>query len=82
MAEHGVPAWVITLATDGTDGPTDAAGATVNEKTIERALTLGLDANSALDRHDSYPFFQQLGGLHQIGATGTNVADLTIAIRP
>jgi glycerate 2-kinase len=81
LAEHGVPAWVITLATDGTDGPTDAAGATVNEQTIDRALALGLDAKLALDRHDSYSFFQQLGDLHLIGATGTNVADITIAIR-
>lgn len=82
LAIHHIPAWVITLATDGTDGPTDAAGVTVNETTIDRALALGLDAQSALDRHDSYPFFQQLGDLHQIGATGTNVADITIAIRP
>jgi glycerate 2-kinase len=82
LASNKVPAWVMTLATDGTDGPTDAAGVTVNETTIERALMLGLDAKSALDRHDSYPFFQQLGDLHLIGATGTNVADITIAIRP
>jgi glycerate 2-kinase len=82
LSEHGVPAWVITLATDGTDGPTDAAGATVNEQTIDRALALGLDAKRALDRHESYPFFQQLGDLHLIGATGTNVADITLAIRP
>jgi glycerate 2-kinase len=82
LAEHGIPAWVITLATDGTDGPTDAAGTTVNETTIDRALALGLDAKLALDRHDSYSFFQQLGDLHLIGATGTNVADITIAIRP
>jgi glycerate 2-kinase len=82
LAKHDVPAWVITLATDGTDGPTDAAGVTVNETTIERALALGLDPQSALDRHDAYPFFQQLGDLHLIGATGTNVADISIAIRP
>jgi glycerate 2-kinase len=82
LAKHGVPAWIITLATDGTDGPTDAAGATVNEQTSERSLVLGLDAKMALDRHDSYSFFQQLGDLHLIGATGTNVADITIAIRP
>ena len=82
LAKYQVPAWVIALATDGTDGPTDAAGATVNEMTIDRALALGLDANMALDRHDSYSFFQQLGDLHLIGATGTNVADITIAIRP
>jgi glycerate 2-kinase len=82
LAKHHVPAWVITLATDGTDGPTDAAGVAVNETTIDRALALGLDAKLALDRHDSYPFFQQLGDLQIIGATGTNVADITIAIRP
>jgi glycerate 2-kinase len=82
LAKHHIPARVIALATDGTDGPTDAAGATVNETTIDRALALGLNAKASLDRHDSYPFFQQLGDLLQIGATGTNVADITIAIRP
>jgi glycerate 2-kinase len=82
LAKHNLPAWVITLATDGTDGPTDAAGVTVNETTIDRALVMGLDAQSALDQHDAYPFFQQLGDLHLIGATGTNVADISIAIRP
>lgn len=82
LAKHNVPAWIVTLATDGTDGPTNAAGATVDEKTIDRALALGLDAKLALDRHDSYSFFKQLGDLHIIGATGTNVADITIAIRP
>ncbi len=81
LAVSGIPAWVITLATDGTDGPTDAAGVRVNERTIDRALALGLDANMALDLHDSYPFFEQLGDLQIIGATGTNVADITIAIR-
>ncbi len=82
LAQHKIPAWVITLATDGTDGPTDAAGVKVNETTIDRALALGLDPQSALDRHDAYPFFQELGDLHLIGATGTNVADISIAIRP
>jgi glycerate 2-kinase len=82
LAVHKIPAWVITLATDGTDGPTDAAGVTVNETTIDRSLVLGLDAQSALDRHDAYPFFQRLGDLHLIGSTGTNVADISIAIRP
>ncbi len=82
LAKHNIPAWVITLATDGTDGPTDAAGVMVNERTIDRSISLGIDAQSALDRHDAYPFFQKLGDLHLIGATGTNVADITIAIRP
>ncbi len=82
LAKHNRPAWVITLATDGTDGPTNAAGVSVNETTIDRSLAVGLDPQSALDRHDAYPFFQQLGDLHLIGATGTNVADISIAIRP
>jgi glycerate 2-kinase len=82
LGTRSTPAWVITLATDGTDGPTDAAGATVNEQTLARSIELGLDANLALDRHDSYPFFQRLGDLRLLGATGTNVADITIAIRP
>jgi glycerate 2-kinase len=81
LARHGVSAWVITLATDGTDGPTDAAGVTVNEMTVDKALQLGLDPQLALDEHNSYPFFDRLGDLHRIGATGTNVADITIAIR-
>jgi glycerate 2-kinase len=80
LARHDVSAWVITLATDGTDGPTDAAGVTVNETTVDRALKLGLDARLALDEHNSYPFFDRLGDLHRIGPTGTNVADITIAI--
>jgi glycerate 2-kinase len=81
LTNYTVPAWIITLATDGTDGPTDAAGVTVNQTTIDRSVALGLDARMALDRHDSYPFFHQLGDLHLIGATGTNVADITVAIR-
>jgi glycerate 2-kinase len=59
LSTQTTPAWVATLATDGTDGPTDAAGATVDERTIGRAMALGLDANSALDRHDSYHFFDR-----------------------
>jgi glycerate 2-kinase len=81
LAKQNVSAWVITLATDGTDGPTDAAGVIVNETTVDRALKLGLDAQLALDEHNSYPFFDQLGDLQRIGATGTNVADITIVIK-
>jgi glycerate 2-kinase len=81
LSTQSTSAWVATLATDGTDGPTDAAGATVDERTIGRALALGLDANLALDLHDSYHFFDRSGNLVRLGATGTNVADITIAIR-
>jgi hydroxypyruvate reductase len=66
----------MALATDGTDGPTDAAGAVVTGETMARARTLGLDARAALDANDSYRFFDTLGDLIRTGPTGTNVNDL------
>ncbi len=72
---------VMALATDGTDGPTDAAGAVATGDTLRRAQDLGLDPWAALEANDSYHFFEALddgrqGGLIQSGATGTNVNDL------
>jgi hydroxypyruvate reductase len=67
---------VVTLATDGQDGPTDAAGAAVTGDTVSRARSLGLDPSSFLDNNDAYPFFESLGDLLITGPTGTNVADL------
>ncbi len=67
---------LMALATDGSDGPTDAAGAIVTGETISRARVLGLDALAALDANDSYHFFDRLGGLIRTGPTGTNVNDL------
>lgn len=67
---------LIALATDGEDGPTDAAGAVVNGKTAQRARDLGLDVDIILQRHDSYAFFTTLGDAIRIGPTGTNVNDL------
>jgi glycerate 2-kinase len=67
---------LISLATDGDDGPTDAAGAVVTGESARRAESLGLDAAGYLSRHDSYPFFQALGDLLKTDPTGTNVNDL------
>src|SRR6266540_6591405 len=67
---------LISFATDGDDGPTDAAGAVVTGESARRAESLGLDAAGYLSRHDSYPFFQALGDLLKTGPTGTNVNDL------
>jgi len=67
---------VATLATDGEDGPTDAAGAIVTGKTIKSAKTLGMDATRYLINNDSYNFFVKVGGLIKTGSTGTNVNDL------
>jgi hydroxypyruvate reductase len=67
---------VMALATDGTDGPTNAAGAVVTGETMAHARGLGLDAQAALDANDSYAFFEALGDQILTGPTGTNVNDL------
>ncbi|HJS18137.1 MAG TPA: glycerate kinase [Anaerolineales bacterium] len=67
---------LVALATDGDDGPTDAAGAVVTGESARRAAALGLDAADSLSRNDAYPFFQKLGDLIKSGPTGTNVNDL------
>jgi hydroxypyruvate reductase len=71
---------VVTLATDGGDGPTDAAGAVATGATVSRALSLGLDAEAALGQNDSYTFFASLNDLLRPGATGTNVNDLVLVL--
>jgi hydroxypyruvate reductase len=67
---------LIALATDGDDGPTDAAGAVVTGESAQQAESLGLDAADHLSRNDAYPFFEKLGDLLKAGPTGTNVNDL------
>jgi hydroxypyruvate reductase len=67
---------LVTLATDGGDGPTDAAGAVVTGATLERARLAGLDPAHFLKRNDSYRFFAGLGDLLRTGPTRTNVNDL------
>jgi glycerate 2-kinase len=68
---------LVTLATDGGDGPTDAAGAVVTGASLGQAQRLGLDPAAHLARNDSYRFFAALGDLLQPGSTQTNVDDLT-----
>jgi hydroxypyruvate reductase len=69
-------ALLVSFATDGDDGPTDAAGAVVTGESARRAEALGMEAAGYLSRNDSYPFFQVLGDLLKTGPTGTNVNDL------
>ncbi|MGH6877122.1 MAG: MOFRL family protein, partial [Rhizomicrobium sp.] len=77
----GLPnAMVLSAGTDGTDGPTDAAGAIASGRTIERAARLGLDARQYLCENDSYPFFDALGDLIRTGPTGTNVMDMHLLL--
>jgi len=71
---------VLSAGTDGTDGPTDAAGAMVDGNTTARALAKGLDPREFLTRNDSYHFFQHLDDLLTIGPTNTNVMDLRVLL--
>jgi hydroxypyruvate reductase len=66
--------------TDGTDGPTDAAGAMVSGETVARAAARGLDPAEFLARNDSYSFFEALGDLVKTGPTGTNVMDVNVML--
>lgn len=71
---------LITLATDGEDGPTNAAGAVVTGETAQRAEQIGLFAADHLSRNDAHAYFDRLGDLIQIGHSGTNVNDLVICL--
>lgn len=80
LAFGGGPHAFGSFGTDGIDGPTDAAGAIVDDRTLARAKEEGLDAARALQAHDSYPFFAALGDLVITGPTGTNVGDLQLFV--
>ena len=73
---------VVILAggTDGTDGPTDAAGAIVDSESMSRARKAGLDPQDYLDGNDAYHFFQRLDDLVKTGPTRTNVMDVYLAL--
>ncbi len=64
--------------TDGSDGPTDAAGAFADTSTLKRATANGLDPAAHLARNDSYPLLRATGDLHVTGPTQTNVTDLAL----
>ncbi len=69
---------LIAFATDGEDGPTDAAGACVNTNTWRDAQERHLDIERALREHDSYPLLEQMGLLIKTGSTGTNANDMVL----
>ena len=71
---------VLSGGTDGTDGPTDAAGALVDGRTVARAEALGLQPEAFLHRNDAYHFFQTLDDLLLTGPTGTNVMDMYVVL--
>ncbi|HZF25446.1 MAG TPA: DUF4147 domain-containing protein [Steroidobacteraceae bacterium] len=72
---------LLAAGTDGTDGPTQDAGAIVDSETIERGTLSGLDADDCLARADSGAFLEASGDLVHSGPTGTNVGDLVLGIK-
>lgn len=80
-ALQGLPDVLLaSFATDGSDGPTDAAGAVVDGSTLARARDRGLDPARHLATNDAYPFFAALGDLILTGPTNTNVTDLVLLL--
>ena len=71
---------ILSAGTDGTDGPTDAAGAFASGSTCEMAERKGIFARQFLEQNDSYTFFKRVGGLLITGPTNTNVMDLRILL--
>jgi len=82
LAHAGEPGVLLAAGSDGIDGPTDAAGACVDGETVARAAAHGFDAARALAATDSHPLLAATGDLLVTGPTGTNVADLVVALRP
>ncbi len=78
--EDAPDALLLSAGTDGTDGPTEAAGAFADGSTLKRAREKGLDARDHLERNDSYNFFKPLGDLLITGPTRTNVMDVQVLL--
>ena len=78
---EGIPgAAVFSVGSDGTDGPTDAAGGYVDGTTAGRLRAKGIDISEVLGRNDAYHALEQVGGLIITGPTGTNVNDVAVAL--
>ena len=71
---------VLAAGTDGSDGPTDAAGAIIDGTTLDRARAAGIQPRAALAQNDSHAFFSRLGDLVTTGPTGTNLMDLHVGL--
>ena len=68
------------VGSDGTDGPTDAAGGVVDGETVQRILRGGLNPGAMLSDNDAYHALKAAGDLFMTGPTGTNVNDLFLAL--
>tara|TARA_R100001143_G_C3361105_1_gene135934 strand:+ start:15862 stop:17187 length:1326 start_codon:yes stop_codon:yes gene_type:complete len=80
FSQINTPITFLSAGTDGIDGPTDAAGAVIDENTFNDAKKKGLDPQKFLNENDSYHFFKQYGNHIVTGPTGNNVMDLQIVL--
>jgi len=72
---------LLSAGTDGTDGPTDAAGAIIDGQTVERARKAGINPDESLSNNDSYNFLKSVDDLLVTGPTNTNVMDIQIILK-
>jgi len=70
----------LSAGTDGIDGPTDAAGAVVDQNTYGKAKSRGMEPDTYIDNNDSYHFFEKAGGHIKTGPTGNNVMDIQLLL--
>jgi hydroxypyruvate reductase len=81
LAGLSAPCVIASIGTDGTDGPTDAAGAIVDNTTVARSLKFGAQfLSESLRNNNAYEFFKRTGDLIVTGPTRTNVMDLHILL--
>lgn len=77
---QGAPVTIFSGGTDGLDGPTDAAGAVADARTMSQAVTHKLNPRAFLDNNDAYHFFEPINCLVKTGPTGTNVMDVRVLL--
>ena len=71
---------IFSVGSDGTDGPTDAAGGYADGSTAAKLRTYGIDISEVLRNNDSYHALEKTGGLIITGPTGTNVNDVAVLL--
>ena len=81
LADAKTPSVILSAGTDGIDGPTDAAGGIVDQKTMRHAAEIGIGLSAALAEHAAYDALKALDAHVMIGPTHTNVMDIVIALR-
>lgn len=80
LKEYGQDIIFLSAGTDGIDGPTDAAGAVVDQKTYGEAESDGINPEKYIENNDSYHFFEKIGGHIKTGPTGNNVMDIQLLL--